>query len=502
MVCATRMNALRKRELLLSLKYATIEGCFSMPMLALTMGNMPFAIGFAIKVLHWNPAAIGWMAATPFICFVLQPPITWLLQKFFSLHEIVLLGFLVNALPWTLLALFPQSGPRLDFAFAAIVFTSNLANCVCAVAWSASMSELVPLNIRGKYFGRRNLVFGFWVLVVVLTAGQYVDYRHNALTVFGFIFTLAGMARLIGMFFFSRMKFPPAVMARQKESVQVKDYLAVFRDRSYLPLLFFVGTWQFALNLGMPFYNMYVLKELPFSLGDLTVLTMLATMGGLISLRTWGALSDRFGNKPVLITCALVWSATAVLAWLFAAPTRSVHLYLNYFIVGFMTTGLQLSQFNLMIKLVPAGSRAHYISVFFASTSLLTAVGPVLGGRILNILPHQVGTFLGAPILNYHVLFVGSLFLGLLSVNILQMLREPAERPWRELVREMSSMREFNPILGLTSLVQFVFTPSGLGKFARASIRSLRRQTGAVSDVGEELVEGGWRWLRKPFDRK
>ena len=61
----------RKRELLLSLKHGTIESCFSVPMLTLTMGNMPFLIGFAVKALGWSdngsedrPNAAG-PAATP-----------------------------------------------------------------------------------------------------------------------------------------------------------------------------------------------------------------------------------------------------------------------------------------------------------------------------------------------------------------------------------------------------------------------------------------------------
>lgn len=495
------MPPLRNRELLLSLKYATIEGCFSMPMLNLTLGNMPFVIGFAIKVLGWNSALIGWLAAMPFICFVVQPPITYFLQRIFSFHEIVLLGFVVNALPWAFVSLFPSVGEHRHAVFAAIVFISNLANCVCAVAWAASMSELVPLNIRGKYFGRRNLFFGFWVLLVVLAAGRFVDARQNSIEAFAQLFAAAAAARLIGMFFFTRMRFPPAVTRRQTQTVTWGDYLAVLRDGNYMKLLLFIGLWGFSLNLGMPFYNMFILTELPFSIGDLLALTIVASVGGLISLRTWGALSDRYGNKPVLITCALLWSASAMFGWLFAGPTRFAHLYINYFLVGFMTAGFQLCQFNLMIKLVSPARKAQYISVFFAFTSFLTALGPILGGLVLRVVPRPIGFFLGQPVLNYHLLFGGSLLLCLISVNILQVLREPSERPWRELLRQMRSMREFNPLLGLGSLAQLVFNPQAVLQLARHSLRSLRRQTNAVSGVGEELVEHGWRAVKRPFEK-
>ena len=48
------MNVLRKRELLLSLKYCTIEACFSVPMLNLTLTQFPFILGFAVTAMGWQ----------------------------------------------------------------------------------------------------------------------------------------------------------------------------------------------------------------------------------------------------------------------------------------------------------------------------------------------------------------------------------------------------------------------------------------------------------------
>ena len=59
------MNTLRKRDLLLSLKYATIEASFSVPMLNLTLTQFPFAVGFAVTALGWRSGAIGGLAAIP-----------------------------------------------------------------------------------------------------------------------------------------------------------------------------------------------------------------------------------------------------------------------------------------------------------------------------------------------------------------------------------------------------------------------------------------------------
>jgi MFS family permease len=491
---ARELNVLRKRELLLSLKYCTIEACFSVPMLNLTLGNMPFLIGFAVKALGWPDSAIGLLAATPFFCLFVQPPITLFLQRYFSLHQIMAATFVINALPWMLTLTFPWLGDSKHVLFAAIVFLSNLGNAVCGVTWSASVSELVPLNIRGRYFGTRNMMFGFWALVTMLAAGQIAEHFGNALWIFGVIFTVAAILRLIGLFFLTRMKFPPRVMERQPQRAPLDTFTAVFRDRNFVRLLLFTGLFGLFFNAGQPFYSVFVLKGLPFNLGDLVVLTTIQTVGTLFALRSWGAMVDRFGNKPVMLTTALTWLTVAAVSWLFASPAHYKHLYATYFITGFMLGGFQqVGQFNLMIKMVPAENRAHYLSVYFSFTNLLVALGPLLGGMALRHMPQTAGHLFGHPIAGYQVMICASIVLCLLTLLLLRTVREPAAQSIRDLVNVMWHMREFNPMLAATTMAQYMFTPRGLTRLASASLRTLRRHGGVMSDVGEELMDEGWR---------
>ncbi len=490
------MNLLRKRDLLLSLKNCTIESCFSVPMLNLTLTQFPFILGFAVAGLGWRSNAIGWLAAIHHLCNAIQPPIYWALRRRLSLHRIIVLGFWFNALPWFALLAFPVLGPSRDAVFATVVVIATLANSVGSVAWSAATGELVPIHIRGRYFGRRNMIFGFWTLVVVLAAGIVAEHYQSSMRVFAGIFAAGGIMRLIGLFFFFRMKFPPQVMIPQQQPDRIGDYLAVFRSRDYLWLVAFIGFWGLALNIGMPFYSVFILRELPLSIRDLTVFTTLASLGGLLALPTWGVLSDRFGSKPVLLACAFLWVASALPAWLFASPAHHVHLYLNYFLVGAVTAGFQLCQFNLMVKMIPARSKAPYISVFLAVTSLLTALGPLIGAQLLTHVPHQLGEFLGQPILRFHVVFVGSIALCLLATHLLHPMREPQERPLSELVRVMRTMREFNPVLGVAAVAELMFTPRRITQFAANSLRNLRKQTADIAEIGEDLATAGLNALR------
>lgn len=496
------MNRLRHRDLLLTLKYSTIEACFSVPMLNLTMPNFAFVIAFAVSVLGWRPQAIGLAAALPHLCNFAQPAVTAVLQRAFSTYQIMCLSFIFSALPWGLVSFLPWLSSGQDLVFGGLLLVATLANSIGSVTWSTAIAEVVPERISGRYFGRRNLLFGAWTLLVVMFAGHMADRGGRSLATFGWIFAAAGASRLVGLFFLTRMKFPASVTARTSRVLALDDLRAVSRDTNYLWLIAFIGLWGLLLNVGMPFYTMFLMEGPGLSVGDVVKLTTTGSLGGILTLKGWGMLADRFGSKPVLMVAATVWSLVALAAWSLAGPTWKLHLHASYFVIGATTAGLQLCQFNLMVKLVPAERRAAYVSTFFALTSLLTALGPALGGWLLGRIPDHLGEFLGQPIRDFHVVFGLSLLGCLLVTNLLHRVREPAEQPVGEVWRTMRTMRSFNPMLALATMGALLITPSGLLGLARRSVRTVKRQVKVLSDVGEELVEGGHEALKAPFTRR
>ncbi|HSU56170.1 MAG TPA: MFS transporter, partial [Candidatus Dormibacteraeota bacterium] len=305
------------------------------------------------------------------------------------------------------------------------------------------------------------------------------------------IFCAAGISRLFGLFFLTRMRFPANVMERRARGIAFSDLLEVFRDRNYRWLCAFVGLWGLVLNAAMPFYTMFVVEELNLGIGTMVKLTTVASLGGLLTLKGWGRLSERFGNRPVLQVAALIWGVAALLMWGLARPGWTWQLYLGYLVVGAMTAGFQLTQFNLMVRLAPPGSRPAYVAVFLALTSLLTAIGPMLGGEVLKLLPHELGYLFGKPVLGYHLLFIASAFGCVLVTNAIQRVHESSEQPVVNVWREMKTMRTFNPMLSVLSVGEILLTPRGLVALARRSLRSVRQQVKALEDVGEEIASGG-----------
>src|SRR5687768_7114397 len=115
------MSTLRHRDLLLSMKYSTIEACFSVPMLNLTMPNLPFAVAFATSVLGWTPGALVLMAALPHLFNCIQPPLTMWFQGRAPLFRLMAWGFALSAVPWLCLIFFREANFALNSAFVTVL---------------------------------------------------------------------------------------------------------------------------------------------------------------------------------------------------------------------------------------------------------------------------------------------------------------------------------------------------------------------------------------------
>ena len=65
-------------------------------------------------------------------------------------------------LRWGLAALLPSMGEQRNVMFIGMLLLGTFTNSVAAVAWSSAISEIVPERVSGRYFARRNLIFGAW----------------------------------------------------------------------------------------------------------------------------------------------------------------------------------------------------------------------------------------------------------------------------------------------------------------------------------------------------
>lgn len=415
--------------------------CFGIIFFNITTG-FPLA-GFA-KELGFGDLLYAVMLAMPVLGGTVQVIASFVLERKRNRKAIFLWSLLINRVPWLLIAFFPFFVREKSFLFPLLVVfltIGSVGGAFVNVSFLSWMGDLVPLEIRGIFFGHRSMIATIAALISGLVVGKMLD-AMAGISGFAFVFALASIAGLMELFFFASTYDPPMTASSLGESPRIV-FKEVLRCKPFWKFLFFVITWNFAVNVASPFFNLYMLKHLHMDFFEIAFyVQVISNIATLFFVRIWGRLTDRFGNKPVAVLSTMVaiflpviWCYTTPRNWIVVIPIIQT-------LAGIFWPGIDLITNNLLLKLSPAENRSLYVGVlnFFLGT-FGTALAYLVGGYILERVVPLVSSFteaiLGWQIIPYYYVFLLSSFLRFLSFKIfLPRIEETGAQSLRVLLRE------------------------------------------------------------------
>lgn len=222
-------------------------------------------------------------------------------------------------------------------------------------------------------------------------------FPHNYAFLFFLTFTFTGL----GMFLFAFVSEPralPRVRKRNSSFIYLKGIFTILRDDKNFSRFFWAMVLLNCGTVALPFYAVYGREVFHFPLEMSGVFVVAQMMGTIISALLWGFLSDKYGNKVVVVLSGLTGAsipALVILAtFLHKASILPLPIYTIVFVlVGMNLSGLFLGQSNLLLEMAPAAERATYIGM--TSTAIgLVALLSLLGGSIIERTSYTVVFFL------------------------------------------------------------------------------------------------------------
>jgi MFS family permease len=450
-----------------------------------TLTTGVFLAGFAVALGASN-FAIGVLASVPFFVQLLQIPAVMLVEHLRARRAISVWSsgvgriFLLAAASAPLLA--DSTGVMVLIAFLAV--HQGLA-AISGCAWNSWMRDLVPDNEQGRFFGRRTAATTAVAIALALIGGVLVDTWKSygpgdpALG-YSFLFALSALIGLYGVYLLSITPEPPMAPVA-KYSHPLAMMAAPFRDRNFRRLIVFLSSWNFTVNLAAPFFAVYMLRTLGYSMTTILVLTIASQLSNLAALGVWGALIDRFSNKavlgissPLFLCCMLAWTLTG-LPWMQAVVLYA--LLAIHVLMGISTAGVALASGNIAMKLSPRGEATAYLAASGVVTSVCAAIAPILGGLGADFFAtHQLTlafTWHGGEqdvtleVLNFHdwTFFFGiACLLGLYSLHRLSFVQEAAGISDRLLLRDLfvEARRSVHSLSSAAGLLRIVRAPFSL----------------------------------------
>ncbi|HUK58486.1 MAG TPA: MFS transporter [Stellaceae bacterium] len=365
-----------------------LDGVFSQSLGVLTSGAL--LVGCALA-LGASPAYVGVLSAIPLLSQLAHVPAVILIERVRRRKAICIAVTLAARLMLLPLLIVPLTGNR-DLALALLagfLAISCPLGAVGGCAWMSWTSDLVPRARLGRIFSHRQLAANLAATLAGLAGAGIVDEWARQFPEFrlgGYcgVFALAIAAAMLSTWFLTRM--PDVPMKQVEPAPLARLFARPFRDRNYRRVMTFLGAWNFAINLAMPFFTVYLVRDLGTPLTVPIILTVLAQLANTASLPWWGRLCDRYSNKaaialagPALLFAILLWVAAAE-----PAPHAMTFplIFAAQVLVGAAGAGLDLACGNLAYKSAPAGETTVYLGTNGLIKSLAGGTAPLAGGML------------------------------------------------------------------------------------------------------------------------
>lgn len=381
-----------------SLTASTVDGGLAAVFANITGGIL---LSNFLLELGASSVEIGMAASIPMLTNLLQPLGALLSNRTNSRHLYGIWTFLPARLVWLLLLAGVIFIDRYDgtsqhivvLLTLALVFISNVLAALGGASWMSWMAALVPPRLRGRYYSMRNIV-GNLASLVCLPAASFVvsNWQGSELAGYGIVLSIGIVAGLVSLgcqhFMIDVNPQTYITLQQQQNESLFTDLTAVFQDPNLVIFLGYFALWGFAVNLSTPFFNLYMLDNLHVDITWVTIFSSIYTGSSMLMLLVWGRLSDRFGNRPILI-CTGIAIAIVPLFWLLTdfEPVRShLWLYLAIFhaIFGGTWSAIDLCNNNLQISITPLQCSATFFAIAAAVAGVSGALGTTVGGMLIE----------------------------------------------------------------------------------------------------------------------
>jgi len=517
-------------------RWLTWEGMASLGLFSITTSG--FLAAFAL-ILGANNLQIGVLAAIPFLTQPLQIAAIPLVERVRQRKLISVAAYVPAQLLWIPIALIPvfldvPSGAAVSVLLGLMAFRGILV-AVTNCSWNSWIRDLVPQQLLGRVFARRQAMATLTAMVFGLLAAFFVDYWQDHASAgyeeLGYTYALLFGAVFLGLaspLFMSRMPEPLMQPPTGPQPSLFSSLTAPFRDPNYKYLLRFLFLWGLAVNLATPFFAVYMLQRLGLPLTAVLGFTVLSQAANIAFTQVWGNLADRFGLKAVLSLCVSLY-LLVILGWTFTTmPERYFMtiplLAILHILAGIAAAGVSLTTSTIGLKVAPKGQATSYLAGAALAISLGSGLGPLLGGYLadffsvrelsMNLTWIDPGRSINLTTLNFSgfdFLFVIAFVLGLATLPILAAVREEGEAsremvleslyaPMRSLSRPMSSVPLLNFLgqfpFGHLSRLRFPGLDVAMGvtgyqiaALAKAATVSVARGKKAVDRIARPLEE-------------
>jgi MFS family permease len=307
-------------------------------------------------------------------------------------------------------------GPHEILVFAVFYLIYNICEDLLTISWSSWMRDLLYGAKMGVMLSKR-LAYGKIAAIpaFILQIWLFDKFDKSA---FPILFSIAFLGGITSVYFLNNIE---NVKSRRISEAKLTIPL---KDANFLTWSLLYSAFCFSLNASRTFFAVYVLEVLRYPLWFILLFAFIAHVSSIYSLRFAGAISDRFGNRPLLAISMASFVLSAILFILSHFKFSLYFLLLAYILHGFYTSAPSIAFMNAVADMTRKKHSAPFYAIGDWMQDFFSALGSIFGGILLAKLAFLEGC-------SFLVLFAFSILICLPLFPLLSLYDEFGQPTWR-----------------------------------------------------------------------
>jgi len=262
----------------------------------------------------------------------------------------------------------------------AIWAIATLPQTALAVAFSVVMNAVAGPEGRYTLLSRRWAIFGLTSVVGTFIVTRVIDRVAFPLN-YALMFLGLSLGGLISFYFSNRITLPdqttPPLSSGRSPQETIREYLALMRSNpAFVSFTSKRFVYFSALALSAPILPLFLVREVGASDSQIGSINMIFTLVMLVGYFLWPWVSKHRGGRFVLLATTL----GMVLYPALTATTRHVESIMIFAgVAGLFQSGLDLVFFDELLKTIPAGYSATFVSLAQSMQYLSIIIAPLVG---------------------------------------------------------------------------------------------------------------------------
>ncbi|GAB4450160.1 MAG: hypothetical protein Kow00120_20450 [Anaerolineae bacterium] len=395
---------------------------------AAVMGGVAgFNSAFAVRLGATN-AEIGLLnSVPPLIAAVLFIPAARFLERQADRRPYILWSLLLYRLGYLGVALMPIIAPANTATWVVIwLILLNAPATMFVAGWNPLIADILPERRRAFVFSRRNIINFSVAAIVAFLAGRYLSaaaFPYNYMTIYAF----GAAAALVSSAIVEQLRMPKTEVIAERRKTQQRIRIPhvswvefrriqtqgnrAFRVMTFNSLIFNFGAW-----MSMPLFILYYLRVLNADDGWIGLHSAFGSGATVVGYYVWERVIRQRGFTWVLMRTIPFSPIYVFLIVLFPSLTPILFFHA---LVGFINSGLDLSHFNVLLKLCPRERRTSYLGYYNTIMNGVMFLAPLVSVALADRIGLGEALFVSGV-----VRLVGGLLFWVLRVH------EPPEEPW------------------------------------------------------------------------